>query len=315
MTSMLLTNEGTQVPAEEVRRLGPELQKKDQGASLIDFLGKAFPFFTVSEWYKAIELGKVTINGFVTTNPKMVLRAGDRLGRIHPIEEEPNVDTNIELLWQEDDVAVISKPGGLPIHEAGLFRRKTVCSLLKNLLGLDWLPVHRLDNGTSGVLLCAKGSKLRSALARDLESHRIQKTYLALVSGCPSTTIWTDTRAIVPSTRDRHHAICADGDRAQTAETRFKVLKSDSIRTLVEATPVTGRTHQIRVHLASGGLPIVGDQLYSEVYSPSGFQYGQLSPTPKRMYLHAHEISFAHPVSKKWVSVKSKPEVGFSLEN
>lgn len=297
---------------DELRRIGPPVAEIAVGRGLAAWLSDSYHFFSPEQWSAEIIEGRITVNQQIVTNPHRELALHDRIARIHPLSEEPEVDTALTLLYRDEDVAVIAKPAGLPMHEAGFFRRKTVRWLLPQFLGDDWHAVHRLDRETSGILVCARGRERREALAKLLQHGGVTKTYLAVCAGMPPADSWIDHTAILPARSPLEPNTCTTGDnpRGQVAETHFRLLKLCGPHALIEAQPRTGRTHQIRVHLARVGLPIVGDKIYGpnkQVFA-SYIQYGntdevkQMAGHPRHL-LHAHRIEFTDPVTAKLISV------------
>jgi 23S rRNA pseudouridine1911/1915/1917 synthase len=298
----------TYIVLDELRRLGPPMGQKDVGLRLGNWLSENYLFCSQNEWLEEISKGRVTVNQFVACSPDYVLRLNDQLSRVHPLSEEPTVDTRIEILFQCSDVAVVSKPAGLPMHEAGFFRRNTVHWLLPRLLGPDWHAVHRLDRETSGVLLCARGRALRKTLAQQIEAGAVHKTYMALCDGVSELDEWTESSPIIGGASPHDPARCGDEshERAQTAVTRFKVHQRSANHSLIEANPVTGRTHQIRVHLAHVGLPIIGDKIYgrdpgvfADYIKNGNTQAVQERAGHARHLLHAYSISFVNPLTRE----------------
>ena len=292
------------IELDELRRLGPAIGRIGVGMRLGIWLSENYQFFSPSQWLEEISAGRITVNQFVVCSFDYVLKSNDQLARLHPISEEPVVDTRIEILFQQGDIAVVSKPAGLPMHEAAFFRRNTVHWLLPRLLGPDWYAVHRLDRETSGVLLCARGRDLRKTLAQQIETGAVHKTYMALCDGVSEQDEWTESSSIIGGASPHDPARCGDEthERAQAAVTKFKVHQRSANRSLIEANPITGRTHQIRVHLAHAGLPIIGDKIYgrdSGVFA----DYIKNGNTPEvqeragyaRHLLHAYSISFVDP--------------------
>jgi 23S rRNA pseudouridine1911/1915/1917 synthase len=152
--------------------------------------------------------------------------------------------------------------------------------------------VHRLDRDTSGVILVAKNDAAHNALARQLKERTIEKVYLALVEGTPKPAEGTIDAPIARDPRRRQRMAVVEGGR--DAATAYRVIERFAGYSLVEARPKTGRTHQIRVHLAAIGHPIVGDRLY-----------GKRSELIDRQFLHALRISFAHPRSGERTTVEA----------
>ena len=157
---------------------------------------------------------------------------------------------------------------------------------LKNLLQLEWLtPGHRLDNPTSGVVLFATSPKAASHLQKEFAERRPQKDYLAWVSPSPPKDAFSVEGKLVQVSHPRHafyELRDKEHDEGRSSLTHFQVLKRFENRALIKATPHTGRTHQIRVHLAASGYPIIGDSLYGSELSPN--------VTPSRLMLHAHTL-------------------------
>lgn len=305
-------NSGNYIHGDELRRIGPPIGPDATGKSLGVWLREKYLFYSGPQWLEEIAAGRVTVNQCIVREPTYKLLLHDRLARVHALSEEPCVNTEFQLLFQEGDIAVVTKPAGLPMHEAGFYRRKTVRWLLPKFLGEDWLAVHRLDRETSGVLVCARGRQMREALAKQIEHGKVAKTYIAVCAGQPKNQVWTESAAILPARSPLERACCPSDGAGQHAETHFRVLAIHQQNTLVEAIPMTGRTHQIRVHLAHAGLPIVGDKMYG--INPAVFQeYIKNGNTPevqglaghKRHLLHAHRIVFQNPLNGAAISVES----------
>ncbi len=297
---------GSIINIDELRRIGPPISHPPQPVELLTWLTQKHPFFSENEWSEQIASGKIYINQRIVTDIHFKLSLKDQIARIHPLPEEPNVDTNLEVIWQDDHIAVINKPAGLPMHESASFRRKTFQWQLQLKLGTNWDAAHRLDRETSGAILCGSTSEIRKKLAQDFENSLIKKTYLALVQGEVKAYVWTNNRAIIPASGPHGRAQCVDSNfpSAKAAQTNFSIMKSfDKNLHLVAAQPITGRTHQIRVHLSDSGLPIVGDKIYGpdenlfQDYIRDGNTLAICeragAPTHR---LHAWKLEFVHPV-------------------
>jgi 23S rRNA pseudouridine1911/1915/1917 synthase len=245
------------------------------------------------------------VNGAPARKPSQRLQLGDELRRVHPFHEEPDVDTNMSILWCDGELAALYKPPGLPMHEAGYFRRRTVAGVIPQVLGPDWTPVHRLDRETSGILLCARQPVVRARLTDMWTNKQVQKTYLAITNGLPEEDLWTVNLPIKSERflRTNRAEISPDGDEALTV---FRVIARGPENAFVEVRPLTGRTNQIRVHAAAIDLPLVGDKVYGadpnilEIYRKEGNtpRVQAMAGFPRHA-LHAFRLELEHPISKK----------------
>lgn len=195
------------------------------------------------------------------------------------------------LLHLDPHILVLNKPAGLPVLPDGW--EPDAPYLLKMLeaeYGRLWV-VHRLDKVTSGVMVFARTAEAHRALNMQFERHAAQKIYHAIVNGAP---VWEGHTAGHPLRANvgHSHRTVVDMKRGKRAETHFRVLRREQAWALVEASPQTGRTHQIRVHLSALGYPILGDVLYG---APS-------TPLIARPALHALSLTFTHPASGEQVA-------------
>lgn len=207
-------------------------------------------------------------------------------------------DLHLDVVHEDDHLVVVDKPSGLHVHPMGRYREDTVLGGLLWHAGarpdVPWAawrphPAHRLDRATSGLLAFAKDKGTSDAFQALLDDRRVQRTYHALVHGDVVGSRGTIDEPIGRDpARDYRRAVVAEGDGGRPAVTSWSVLERRGDRTLVEVTLGTGRTHQIRVHLAAMGHPIVGDSLYADDGSPASAQH---------IGLRAVRLAFPHPVS------------------
>ncbi len=265
------------------------------GVRLDHFLSARLPEFSRSRLAGWIADGRVTVNG-ATVKPSAKLKPGDEVD-VQPAELKPlraaAEEIPLEILYEDADVVAVNKPAGMVVHAgAGRHSGTLVNALLHHFqslstVGGDLRPgiVHRLDKGTSGVMLVARTDQAHRELARQFASREVKKTYLALVQGQVRTEAGVIQSAITrdPNRRTRMTARLGEGREAYT---EFQVLERLARHTLLEVRIGTGRTHQIRVHLSQFGYPIAGDTLY-----------GGARAAEDRPWLHSWRIEFRSPTT------------------
>jgi 23S rRNA pseudouridine1911/1915/1917 synthase len=247
-----------------------------------------------------------------TVRPATSVRAGETILLRRPAPIEPDVPRHFEVLYEDASVLVIDKPAGLPMHTTAKFWRNTLTAVLRERYPDEQMEIaHRIDRETSGVLCIARGREVASFLTRAFARRAVDKTYLALVKGQPPDEGRIDRRIKLLDTKS--HVMMGPAPDGLPAVTGFRVLRRFAAHALCEAHPQTGRQHQIRVHFQSIGHPIVGDKLYgaSEALFMRACDEGvtpellaQFDDLPRHA-LHAHRLTFPHPVTKKPLTVES----------
>lgn len=241
-----------------------------------------------------IKDGCVTVNGRAETKPSFKLIGGEQVCcQVPDAAPDENIpqDLPIQILYQDDDIAVVVKPNGMVTHPAAGNPDGTLVNAL--LYHLDHLSgiggearpgiIHRLDKDTSGVMLIAKNDAAHAFLSEELAERHMEKHYHAMVAGRMKEPSGTVEKPIARSKTDRKKmAVDPEG---RYALTEWKVLKEYPDRTLLDVHIVTGRTHQIRVHMRSIGHPVLGDVIYGTKGMPAA----------GRLMLHAFSLSFTHP--------------------
>ena len=218
-------------------------------------------------------------------------------------------DIPLEILYQDADLAVVYKPSGMVVHPAaGNPDGTMVNALLQHLdqlsgIGGEIRPgiVHRIDKDTSGLLLVAKNDFSHASLSEQIKAHSVQRAYMAIVQGGMREACGTVEGPIGRHPSDRKKMAIVPGGR--DAVTHWRVLEPLKGATLLECRLTTGRTHQIRVHMASIGHPLLGDPLYGPKKMPYPVQGGQL--------LHAFRIGFVHPRTGEEMLFEAPPEARF----
>ena len=257
---------------------------------------------TRSQAARWIAAGCCSVNGIPVCKPGVVLKTGDELAVNVPEATETQVekqDIPIPFLYQDEDIAVVNKPYGMVVHPANGNENGTLVNALlfalSDLSGVGGVKrpgiVHRLDKDTSGVLLVAKNDAAHLHLSAQLQNREMVKHYLAVVEGAMKEPRGEIDKPIGRSDRDRKKmAVVVNGRASQTEWTSLENLRG---ATLLDVHILTGRTHQIRVHMQSIGHPVAGDPLY-------GLKHGVSAP---RLMLHAYSLSFTHPRTGAWLSV------------
>jgi 23S rRNA pseudouridine1911/1915/1917 synthase len=203
------------------------------------------------------------------------------------------------IVHLDDALAVVEKPAGLVVHPAPSHTGPTLVSELAEVLGGGADPerpgiVHRLDKGTSGLLVVARDDAAHAALQAQVQRREVERVYLALAGGRLSSRTGTIDAPIGRSARERHR-MAVSGAASRQARTHFEVRELLPRESYVEVKLETGRTHQIRAHFAAIGHPLTGDATYG-----GAIRYGL-----ERPFLHAHRLAFAHPVSGERLSFSS----------
>jgi 23S rRNA pseudouridine1911/1915/1917 synthase len=280
------------------------------GLRLDRFVAGAPGVGTRSQAKQLIDAGRVRVDG-VRRKTAHLRRGGERVDVELPAPEPLAVEPEaipLTVLYEDDDLLAIDKPPGMVVHPAPGARRGTLVHALAHRLGA--LPsagaperpgiVHRLDRDTSGVLLVARTYAALDTLARQFRERSVEKRYLAVVRGHLSGASGTIDRPIGRHRRERKR-MSVRGVRSRPAVTRWTTLERLPGATVLRLAPETGRTHQLRVHLAAIGHPIVGDRVYGARRTARGGG----PPGFARQALHAEEIGFTHPSSGARLTIRA----------
>jgi 23S rRNA pseudouridine1911/1915/1917 synthase len=272
------------------------------GERLDVFLARRVEDLSRSQARRLIDEGLVTVDGR-PERPSHRLASGACVAATLPPAEEARPAAEpipLTVIYQDEDVIVVDKPAGLTVHPAPGHPSGTLVNALLAIApelaaaretmrpGI----VHRLDKDTSGLLVVARSERARASLIRQLKQREVHKTYLALVQGVPQPPQGAIEAPVGRHPRNRKKMAVVAGGRE--AETRYRVREVLDGFALLEVEPVTGRTHQVRVHLAAIGHPVVGDGVY-----------GRRSPLVGRQFLHAWRLAFELPSSGRLVEFES----------
>ena len=289
-----------------------DIQEDQRGTRLDRFLINATEGVSRTYLQRLIRDGDVTVNGEVVKQPSYTLREGDRvclrLPPPRPLDTLQPERMSLDILHEDSHLIVLNKPVGMLVHPANGVNVGTLVNALlahcTDLSGIGGVErpgiVHRLDKGTSGVLVVAKTDVVHRGLSVQFERHSITRQYVAVVCGAPTETLGTIDARIARSRRDRRRMTTVETG-GRHAVTHYQVLERYSQFALIQLTLETGRLHQIRVHLQHIGHPVVGDAVYggeqralNDADTPA---LKQVLSQLKRQALHARLLGFEHPAT------------------
>lgn len=280
------------------------------GMPLLEALYHFYPGYSYAQWQSAIDSGEILLPAAakrkfdtLPVRADQIVREGQRFLQIIKDYIEPNINPNIGLLYEDSAIVVINKCAPLPVHPSGRFNRNTLEGILEIAYYPEKLrPAHRIDANTTGLVVLARKHTYSQFLQSQFTGGTVKKTYLATVVGHPN---WDAIDCDFAISKDSIHGGSRSIDHTgQPCLTCFRVLErlSDGM-SIIEAVPKSGRTHQIRLHLAALGFPIHNDPLYL----PGGTAREQPEPDleSKALGLHALRLEFVHPISRLAVSFEA----------
>ena len=279
------------IPYENRREI--RIKKKYDGFDLKSFLSTKFPHIDFSFWQASTDDGRLLRNGN-PLNLNQIVRSGNILIHIVPNTVEPVVNNKIKVLYNDSEIIAINKPSPLPVHPSGRYNKNTLISFLTMAMPtLKYRIVHRLDSDTTGIMIVAKSKDAARKLRCQFNDHRIDRRYFALINPIPEKMEFHCSARI--STEPSSGGYRKVEESALAADTYFKVLDTFNDNTaLVQISPKSGRTNQIRLHLHHLGFQIVGDRAYTkESLSPS-----EIHGCKNKLHLHSSMIQFHHPAKE-----------------
>lgn len=259
-------------------------------------LAERYPDTSRSTWQKHIKAGHISINGTVQTSPKQDVTDNDAIA-INVPDATDFSESELPIVYIDDNVIVINKPIGILTHSKGalndeftvadFFRRYSTYNINTNRPGI----VHRLDRDTSGIMIGARNEETATMLQKQFADRKTKKTYLAVVDGTPKSPVATIDLPIGrnPSAPSTFRV----DPKGKAAQTTYEILATNGKKSLLRLQPRTGRTHQLRVHTAYLGTPIVGDRVYGK--------------EADRLYLHAFSLEVTIPTSSRQVFTAPLP--------
>ena len=293
----------------EVREFN--IESEEAGRRFDTFLTEKIEGYSRTYMQKLIDEGHCKVNG-KNAKPNLKLREGDKVEAIIPdpvpLEIEPE-KIDLDIVHEDNDIIVINKPQGMVVHPAhGNYSGTVVNALMEHcgrlsdynsLTGINGVMrpgiVHRIDKDTSGIIVIAKTNEAHLSLSEQLKEHTITRKYVALLEGRLKDDSGRVETLIGRNPKDRKQmaVVSVNGKKAIT---HYSVLERFENHTLIEAVLETGRTHQIRVHMAALGHPVVGDTVYG--YKKQRFD-------TKGQLLHARVLGFIHPARKEYVEYEA----------
>ena len=277
------------------------VSSKCRGQTLLSHLAGLYSHSSPQAWQQKLADGEVTLEG-LTANGSEVLVAGQSLVWNRPPWIEPDAPQDFEVLFEDAHLLAVNKPGGLPTLPGGGFMENTLLRLVQKRTP-DANPVHRLGRATTGVVLFAKTSQAASRLSADWNTSRVQKTYRALAQGIAQHDAYEILTPIGLVPHPRIGSVWAADPGGKPSKSAARVISRTAGSTTFAVSLHTGRPHQIRIHLASIGHPLVGDPLYGFTGQPLEDHPGL--PGDGGYFLHAESLKFHHPVSGEQINVEA----------
>ena len=252
-------------------------------------LAKKYDNLSRSSIQKMVKNGLAKVNGRIITKVKELVDESIDLIELAEVQKDAKY-IDLEIIYEDENVIVVNKPKGVLTHSKGVLNNEFTVADFFKLHGCDFAKgtnragiVHRLDRETSGIIIGAKNDTAAKKLQKQFSERTTKKEYIAIVEGVPS-----PNKAIIDLPIARNNSLPSTfivNAKGKTAQTKYEVLESKNNRSLVKLNPKTGRTHQLRVHLAYIKHPIVGDRVYNDRYSEKD----------SRMFLHAKSLEISIP--------------------
>ena len=289
--------------------------KAGVGQTLLAYYVQRYRHCSEADWRSRILSQQILLND-QPAQPDTLLERGDQLAYHPPPWQEPNAPLDFEILYEDADLVAVAKPSGLPVMPGAGFLEHTLLGQLRKRYPTETpVPIHRLGRGTSGLVLLGRSPLAKAGLTRQMRDRKIHKVYLALAEGVDMPDQFEITTAIGkvshPTLGYIYGAVADDDPSARFAHSQCQALRRDAEATLLQVTILTGRPHQIRIHLAAAGYPLVGDPLYAVGGLP------KLTPNPATgtlpvpgdcgYRLHAWQLGCTHPRSSQPITLTAPP--------
>jgi 23S rRNA pseudouridine1911/1915/1917 synthase len=285
------------------------ISSKYDGQILLAHLASLYPHSSPQDWQQTLNNGEVTLNG-VTADGSESVTSGQTLVWNRPPWIEPDAPQHFEVLLDDPYLLAVNKPSGLPTLPGGGFMENTLLRLVQKHTP-NANPVHRLGRGTSGIVLFAKTPQAASNLTASWNTTKIQKIYLTLAQNIAQQDVYEILTPIGRVPHPRLGSVWAASPSGKRSKSLAKVIARTTSTTTFEVTLYSGRPHQIRIHLASIGHPLVGDPLYGVTGQPLEHHPGL--PGDGGYFLHAQFLNFEHPLTGEQIHLEAALPSGFSL--
>lgn len=282
---------------------------KYHGRTLLSHLASLYPHSSPQAWQQKLNRGEVTLNGVIASGSEAVT-SGQIIVWNRPPWIEPDAPQNFEVLYDDPDLLAVSKPSGLPTLPGAGFMENTLLRLVQKRTP-NANPVHRLGRATSGIVLFAKTAQAASHLTANWNTPTILKIYRALAQNIAQRDGFEILTPIGLVPHPLIGSVWAANPNGKPSRSLAKVISRTTSTTTFEVSLYSGRPHQIRIHLASIGHPLVGDPLYG----PTGQPLENLPGLPGDggYFLHAQFLKFRHPITGKQIDLEAALPSGFSL--
>jgi 23S rRNA pseudouridine1911/1915/1917 synthase len=286
------------------------ISRKDHGQPLLSHLASLYPHSTPQAWQENLNNGEVTLDGVIATGSESVA-SGQTLVWNRPPWIEPEAPRRFEVLFDDPHLLAVNKPSGLPTLPGAGFLENTLLRLVQKQFP-NANPVHRLGRGTSGVVLFAKTPQAAANLTANWNTPKIQKIYRALAQNVAERDAYEILTPIGLVPHPRLGSVWAASPSGKPSKSLARVIARHPGATTFEVSLGSGRPHQIRIHLASIGHPLVGDPLYGA----NGLPLADLPGLPGDggYLLHAQFLNFQHPITGEQIHLEAALPSGFSLQ-
>jgi 23S rRNA pseudouridine1911/1915/1917 synthase len=279
------------------------------GQTVLSHLVDVYSHSPLEAWRQSLHDGEVTLDG-VSVSGEETLRAGQVLVWNRPPWNEPDAPLEFEVLYEDPHLLAVNKPSGLPTLPGGGFSEHTLLRCVQQQFR-DANPVHRLGRGTSGIVLFARTADAAARLSASWNTDKVRKIYRALAQGLAAQEVYDINTPIGAVPHPRIGSVWASNPAGKRSRSVARVWKRAADTTVFEVELYSGRPHQIRIHLASIGHPLVGDPLYGAGGQPLAELPGL--PGDGGYFLHAQHLQFEHPVTREAIYLEASLPAAFDV--